>query len=345
MAGKVLVTGTGGFIGGAMVRALDAQGFKVRATAVKKPEFLGNGGLGNTEFVASDMTDRESLTRVVDGVDRVYHCAAVFNFHDDESLLQRVNAEGTRELTEAAQKAGVKEFVNWSSGAIYGLAYGNEAVSEDHEPRPHDKYTRSKWAQEQAAFAANGQAMRVLTLRPAAVYGPGSDYGDATALYLLKRGILCVVPGFSDFYSSHVHVDDVVAAAIHLSEDPANYNPAAKKPGEVAFNVSDDRPVSVKELLKTAASLMPDKGLLGFLHLRVPVFPLRAVAWASETFGKLTGKPPLIEIDSIDYIAGGHAMKNDKLKRTGYRLKYPEVSQALGELIQWYESREWSMFR
>jgi hypothetical protein len=75
------------------------------------------------------------------------------------------------------------------------------------------------------------------------------------------------------------------------------------------------------------------------------VFPLRAVARASETLSKVTRKPPLIEIDSIDYIAAGHAMKNDKLKNTGYRLKHPAVKDSLPDLIKWYESTAWESFK
>ncbi len=345
MAGKVLVTGAKGFIGSNLVKALDAKGYDVRATAVTRPVYLKDDKLGHTEFVPSNMTDADSLKRVVEGVERVYHTAAIFNFYDDEALMQRVNAQGTDDLARTAKQAGVNQFINWSSGAIYGTGYGNEPATEEHEPQPNDKYTRSKWAQEQAALAYNSEVMQVLNLRPAAVYGPGSDYGDARALYLLKRGVLCVIPGFSDHYASHIHIEDVVGAAIHLSEDPANYAPDASNPSRAAINIADDIPVSSKALLKTASPLIANKGLIGFIPIKVPVFPVRMLAWILETWSKLSKQPPLIERDAIDYIAAGHAMSNDKLTTAGYKLKHPEITDCIPELVEWYEKNEWQVFK
>ena len=347
MGKKIMVTGCGGFIGGHLTRTLAAQGEDLVAAGITRPDYLKDPAASpNVKFVSIHLARPETFAPALEGVDRVYHTAALFSFYQEEKLLYKINAEGTDAFCRAAAAAGVKELINWSSGAIYGAGYGNRQVTEDDPPRPNDKYTRSKWAQEQAAFSYNGEKMQVISLRPGAVYGPGSTYGDATALWLLKRGILCVIPGFGDYYSSHCHVDDMVAAALHLGGRPESYNPKAAFPGETAYNVTDDKPMSTKELLLMANKLIPQKGLLGvFIPVPVPVTMLRAVAWSAETFAKVTGTAPLLEYDSIDYIAAGHAMSNAKLKTTGFQLRHPHLNSALADTIRWYEENEWRVFK
>jgi len=345
MAQKVMVTGPGGFIGSHLTQTLARQGHEVVAAGITRPEYLDDHQHPNVRFVSIHLAQPQTFARALEGVERVYHTAALFSFWREEKLLHQINAEGTNHFGKAALQAGVKEFINWSTGALYGTAYGNRLVTEDDPPQPHDKYTRSKWAAEQAAFAHNSAKMKVLSLRPGAVYGPGSAYGDAKALYLLKRGVLCVIPGFRDFYSSHLHIADMVAAAIHLADRPQSYRPEAKDPAEIAYNVADDTPMSAKELLSTAAKLIRKKGLLGFIPVRVPVAAIRLVAWALENYANLRKTDPLVEIDSIDYIAAGHALSNDKLKATGYRLRHPSINASLAEIVAWYEENNWDIFQ
>jgi len=345
MGKKVMVTGPGGFIGSYLTQALTERGEEVIAAGITRPEYLADPRrYPNVRFVSIHLAQPETFGPALEGVERVYHTAALFSFFHEEKLLHKINAEGTQALVAAAERAGVKEFINWSTGALYGLAYGNRAVVETDPPAPHDKYTRSKWAQEQAAFAGNGSKMKVINLRPAAVYGPGSSYGDASAMYLLKRGILCVIPGFSDFYSSHVHVQDMVAAAMHLADRPESYQTNAADPADLAYNVADDTPMSVKELLTTASKLIPKKGLAGFIPIRVPVATVRLVAWATENYAKLAHTTPLVEIDAIDYIAAGHALSNAKLKATGFNLLHPHINSGLADTIAWYEKTNWKVF-
>ena len=345
MGKKVMVTGPGGFIGSYLTQALAERGDEVIAAGITRPDYLDEPRrYPNVRFVSVHLTQPDTFLPALEGIERVYHTAALFSFFHEEKLLHQINAEGTQALAEAAERAGVKEFINWSTGALYGIAYGNRPVVETDPPEPHDKYTRSKWAQEQAAFSFNSAKMKVLSLRPAAVYGPGSSYGDASALYLLKRGILCVIPGFKDYYSSHVHVQDMVAAAIHLADRPESYAPQASSPADVAYNVADDTPMSVKELLTTASKLIPKKGLLGFIPVRVPVITVRLVAWAAENYARFANTTPLVEIDAIDYIAAGHALSNAKLKATGFNLLIPHINSGLGDTIAWYEKTNWKVF-
>lgn len=343
---KALVTGAGGFVGPFMVRELLLAGYSVAATCTQKPLYLDNPKFKDVRFISADLRDHDALSRAIQGVDRIYHIGAVFDFYKSMAELFSVNVVGTRNLCELSLEHGVREIIYFSSGAIYGIEYGNREVVEADQPYPKDKYARSKWEAEQTVFRYNGRGdLRILTMRPGAIYGAGSSYGDASALKLLKKGLLFAIPGFSDMASSHTHVKDAVGAALYLSEKQDLYNTDAIEPHEVAYNVCENTPVFSSVLLKTASKLIDKKGLLGFWPIRIPVFPLRIAAYFAELFAKLTNGSPPFELDSIDYIAAGHALSNAKLMATGYDLRYPDVLKALPETIEWYEKTDWEVFK
>ncbi|UCD83718.1 MAG: NAD(P)-dependent oxidoreductase [Deltaproteobacteria bacterium] len=345
MGKKVLITGCGGFVGPYMVDLAVEKGYEVTATALRKPEYLKNGRYGGVKFEHSDLRDKKSLEKVVNGNERVYHIGALFDFFAGKKDLFRINVGGTDNLCQVAKDNGVKEFINWSSGAIYGKGNGNKLMKETDPPLPTDNYARSKWEAECVAFRHNGNnGFRVISLRAGAIYGPGSRYGDASALYLLKKGLLFAVPGFTEPLSSHAHVRDVVMAAHYLSERKESYRQSATDPADIAFNICDDSPARSSDLLNTASSLLKDKGLLGFFNFRIPATPVKIAAYLAEAWAKITRTKPLFEVDSIDYISRGRAIDNEKLRGTGYRLLYPDILASLKETIGWYEKTNWEVF-
>jgi nucleoside-diphosphate-sugar epimerase len=353
---KVLVTGASGFVGTHLVAGLVARGFEVVATSRCKPAYLASPAFGAVRFYAADLHDETALREALQGVTTVYHTAARFDFFADYESLAHVNVDGTERLCRLARAAGVKRFVNFGSGAIYGTGYGNKLVSEKDEPKPTDRYAKSKWEAEKKVFAHHGKdGMLAVSLRLGAIYGPGSSYGDATALYLLKKGLLFVKPGFGHAVSSHIHVKDAVEAAIHLAITEAAFRADAKEVADIAINVADNEPAPNAELLKAADKMLPATwrvpglGLplprMRYLGVPVPAALLKGFAWLAETVARLTKTKPLFEVESIDYITCGHALDNSRLRGLGYTLLYPSILGSLGEIIGWYEKTGWRVFK
>jgi len=343
---RILITGCGGFVGPYMIDLAGEKGYKVTASDLRMPEYLKNSKYREVEFLQSDLRDKKSLERVVKDNKRIYHIGAVFDFFAGEKDLVRTNVEGTDNLCRVAKDNGVEEFINWSSGGIYGKKYGNKLVKETDPPLPTDNYAQSKWEAECVAFMHNGHnGLKVISLRPGAIYGPGSRYGDASALFLMKRGLLFATPGFADPLSSHAHVKDVVNAALYLSEREGSYDPNATAPADIAFNICDDSPARSRDLLNTASKLLGKKGLLGFFNFRIPATGVKIAARLAETWARITGTKPLFEADSIDYIACGRAIDNEKLRKAGYKLLYPDILASLKETIEWYEKTNWKVFK
>lgn len=346
VAKTALVTGASGFIGPYLVERLVRDGWRVRAVSRRRPSFLDHERFRAVEWAEADLTRPRVLDPHLAGVSRVYHVAGLFDFFASAEELVRANADATDFLCESARAHAVPELVLFSSGAVYGFGYGNRAVTEADPPSPSEPYSRSKWEGELRAFQHNGKdGLGVIVVRPGAVYGPGSTYGDAQALYLIKKGILCGIPGLTDTRSSHVHAADCAAAAHHLAERAESFRREAATLDELVFNVCDATPMTNAELIRGAARAIPRKGLIGVLPIRIPGVALLATASLVETVARITRTRPLFETTGVRYLLTGHAMSNQRLAATGFVFQYPDTMTGLTETIGWYESTGWRGFR
>src|SRR5271170_7073851 len=110
-----LVTGANGHIGSRIVKQLLERGRKVRALVRRTSDLSGLKGL-DMELVYGDVLDAAAWDAALDGVERVFHTAAVFNTRlNDESEMQRSNVEGTLRLLEALKRHPVERLVYTSS--------------------------------------------------------------------------------------------------------------------------------------------------------------------------------------------------------------------------------------
>jgi uncharacterized protein YbjT (DUF2867 family) len=132
----ILVTGATGFIGPRIVHSLRERDRPVRAL-VRRPDDRTAATLAawGAELVRGDMTDRESVSRAVEGCDVVVHLVAIRQGREEE--FRRVMEDGTRALVAAAKDAGVRRFVLMS-------ALGTSEETKDLVP-----YYHAKWEQEQ----------------------------------------------------------------------------------------------------------------------------------------------------------------------------------------------------
>jgi ornithine--oxo-acid transaminase len=234
-----LVTGASGFVGGHVVERLEREGFQVRCLVRASSDTTFLDGLG-VELALGDLRDATSVRAAAEGCRFVIHCGAQVTDWEVATELERVNVLGTRNVLEAAVRAGVERFVHVSTTDVYGYP-GAPAVDESYDPGAtfHNWYAETKRkAEDEVRRCEREHALPVVILRPATVYGPRSRelvQKIASALqggYMLHVGDGSAVAGLS-------YVDNLVDATVLALRHEA-------APGQV-FNVSDGVPVTWKQ--------------------------------------------------------------------------------------------------
>jgi NAD dependent epimerase/dehydratase len=177
---KVLVTGAGGFIGSHLMERLVELGAHTRA-------FVHYNSLGRwgwldyspvkteMDVITGDVTDRDSVQRAVQGVDLVFHLAALigipYSYHAPVSYV-RTNVEGTLNVLQAALEADVDRVVHTSTSEAYGTAQ-YVPTDEQHPLQGQSPYSATKIGADKLAEAFHCSfGLPVVTLRPFNTYGP-----------------------------------------------------------------------------------------------------------------------------------------------------------------------------
>ncbi|MCY4071866.1 MAG: NAD-dependent epimerase/dehydratase family protein [Chloroflexi bacterium] len=174
---RVFVTGATGFVGSHIARKLAEAGHDLRVLYRSEKKLGILEGLAY-EGVAGDLDDLESLKRACDGCEIVFHVAAKADYwkDDDKAALWAINVDGTRNVLNAAQTAGVRRVVFTSSAAAVGIRPGGALSDEtDRFNLPPERYlyafSKVKAEEIAAEFVASG--LDVVILNPTVVIGPG----------------------------------------------------------------------------------------------------------------------------------------------------------------------------
>ncbi len=228
----VLVTGAGGFVGSAVVRAFASEATPVRAHlgAPGQPAADLPPGI---ETMVGDLTDVSRVRPLLDGVDVVVHLAGppsvAESFVDPVGYL-RVHAVGTTALLDACRGSTVSRFVYVSSAEVYG-APGRMPVNEDTPCQPLSPYGAAKLAAEGLVRAmAPHFGLQSAILRPFSIYGPGQRPGSlvGTIISQAKAGGPVRIHDPRPVRDM-VFVDDaaqalLAACRVSISEDPTTLN-------------------------------------------------------------------------------------------------------------------------
>jgi len=203
------LTGATGFIGGALLQRLVADGRRVTAL-VRTPEDVDAVRAAGAEPVRGDVRDPGSLRGGMEGAGVVYHAAGINAFClRDPSEMMRVNVEGSVNVIRAAAETGVQRVVYTSSAAVIGEAAGTIGTEDSpHRGSHHTWYERSKHEAEIAVLAEAGHlGVDVVSVNSSSVQGPGRTGGTARILIGYLRGKLRFAV---DSTLSTVYIDDCV---------------------------------------------------------------------------------------------------------------------------------------
>lgn len=188
---RILLTGSSGFVGAAVMRQLQA-GRGIELVLPVRPA-AASGLPGQVMIERIDGTT--DWTGLLEKVDVVIHCAArVHVMHesgaDPLAAFRAVNVEGTLNLARAAAQAGVRRFIFLSSVKVHGESTAGRPFRADDRPAPADPYGVSKLEAEQALQElARLAGMQWVVIRPPLVYGPGVKANFHTMLRWVRAGV------------------------------------------------------------------------------------------------------------------------------------------------------------
>lgn len=254
LSGIVLITGGAGFIGSHIASALVARGAKVRILddlSTGHVENLGEIEGGDVDFVRASVTDEEALRRALEGVELVYHEAAIPSVPRsiaNPSETHRACVEGTFTLLRAAREAGVRRLVYAASSS----AYGDQPTLPKHEemrPDPLSPYAAAKLVGEYYCQVwTRSYEFETVCLRYFNVFGPRQDpssqYSGVISRFIdaLSSGKRPTIYGDGEQSRDFTYVANVVDANMRAGE-------SAAAAGQV-INIANGVSVTLNELLE-----------------------------------------------------------------------------------------------
>jgi 2-alkyl-3-oxoalkanoate reductase len=172
---KALVTGGGGFLGGAIVRLLVARGDEVRSFSRNCHADLK--ALGVPEFTG-DLSDAQAVAAAVRGCDIVFHVAAKAGVWGPYRSYYQTNVTGTANVLVACKAHGVERLVYTSSPSVVHHGGDMEGVDESipYPRRFLAAYPETKALAEQMVLKANGPELATVAMRPHLIWGPGDPH-------------------------------------------------------------------------------------------------------------------------------------------------------------------------
>jgi nucleoside-diphosphate-sugar epimerase len=317
--GRVVVTGARGFIGANLIESLRSDGVEVVPTTRR-----GNAS-GALRVMNPD--DPASLSVAMRGARSVVHLGGLTQEYGPMAPrtyaeFRAANVDATAALARAAAEAGVSSFVFMSSISAVS-AESSAPVSESTPANPRTLYGRSKLEAEKVVEdvgAATG--MRVVSLRPTMVYGPGMK-GNALRLFDLAWGGIPIPVGAVKNSRSVIFVGNLVGAIRAALESDSLRG---------AFFVADEPPLSTAELVHRIARALgrPDR------VVPVPVSLLRLGGKVGDVIGRVLTCP--LTSREVHRLVSSLAVDSSRFNSaTGYKQRY-DTDESLRLTAEWYRA-------
>lgn len=326
---KILVTGAAGFIGGALFNRLTAYGLRPTAT-VLSPDEAVHFRERHQKAVLLDLTSDEPWDALLEGIDIVFHIAAMFQeIGASKNAYEKANHHGALKLALSAGRMGVERFVHCSTVGVYGDV--KEIPATEESPfNPMDEYHETKLAGERAILEwgrsqpANG--MVVVVNRPAMVYGPGDMRMLKLFKAILSKKFFMIGTGKTLAHLGYIEdqVDSFLLCAVAPRE----------RVHLQAFNIASGHPMTLTRLCQQIA----DIGGVSLSTLKVPVAPVWLASLICESVCKpFRLRPPLFR-RRVGFFTHNRAFDYSKAQKA---LDYQPAwssREGIAETIRWYKA-------
>jgi dihydroflavonol-4-reductase len=336
----ILVTGSTGFIGGALCHALTARGHQVRAFHRPSSSLKLLEGLA-VEHAAGDLTQPDTIRQAMEGIDVVFHAAAQLNPNGNAGKAYAITVEGTRAVLAAAQEAGVRRVVHTSSVAALGVpdkgprrparksTSMDRGFSSQIDENHTWNYQPSRWIYGYAKYLAELEVQKAVAdgldaviVNPSLVFGPGDVYRMTSSLLVASahnRIPPVSIPGGLNV----VAIEDVIAG--HLA--------ALERGRRGERYILGGENICHADLLKMVAQITG----VGGPRMALPAWLARSLALALRLGGAFTRLP--LGADELG-LAGLYFYYDTSKARHELGLPDPiPARQALESAYRWFKEQ------
>ena len=312
----ILVTGGAGLLGKALITELLLAGKPVRAIYHKTQ--LADFNDENLQQVQCDILDVVGLEEAMQGVQQVYHCAAIITFNPKRRQeMFKINIEGTANMVNAALDAGVQKMLYVSSVAALGRLREDKMVDETMnwtEETSNSSYGQSKYLAEMQVWRGIGEGLDAVMVNPVIILGPGDWNGGSSQIF---KNVYNEFPWYADGITGFVDVRDVVKAMMQLMNSPVT----AERFIISAENRSYD---DVFNLIAKAFGKKPP-------HKKV-TRGIAKMVWRLEAIKSyFTGKDPLVTRETAATAMAKVYFDNRKLTRFLPGFTYRKIEESIAD--------------
>jgi nucleoside-diphosphate-sugar epimerase len=333
----VLVTGASGMLGSHVLLSLLKKGYQVKALSTsessvhkaldtfkayhKDDEKL----FSQIKWCFGNINDGGLLYDLLEGVDYVYHCAAIVSFSpQDLEKMNETNIKGTEVLVNMCLHRNIKKFCHVSSVAALGKTNGDDMVTEDtyfvNSPQ-NSNYGISKYNAEREVWRAAEEGLKVVVVNPSVILGPGDwRSGSSNMFSNAYKGLKYYSNGVTGF----VDVRDVAEIMIRLTES----------------KIEQERFIICSENLQYAEvfNMIHDAFGVRRPYIKASAF-LAAWVWRFEKLKSyLTGSRPLITKETVSAAFQQVRFSNQKISKS-LQYQFKPVTESVREICEIYKAQ------
>jgi len=329
-----LVTGATGMVGSKLVLDLIEAGLGVRAIYRDKrrigqfKENVQYYGADSTllenqvEWVEADLLDYLQLAKALEGVEMVYHCAAMVSFHPSErGRMFENNINGTSNLVNICLEKGIKKICYVSSIAALGKTENGGLINEETSWIPekkHSSYSISKFHSEMEIWRGVNEGLDAVIVNPSVIIGPGDWSSGSPAFFgTIAKGLKFFTDGVNGF----VDVRDVTSAMILLTSD-SNFEKA--KNNRFLLNSANMGYKLFFEQIAKSVRVNPPT-------LKASKIMLETGWRMAKVVGFLTRKKPIITKETAHSATGKSVYDGSKITRE-FGFQYRPIEQTITEV-------------
>jgi farnesol dehydrogenase len=322
--GLVLVTGAGGYFGGALALGLKGRGYNVRLFIHESiPDFPIN----DFEAVYGDICNPDDVRHAVKEATTIFHTAAfVKTKARDRLAFDRVNEGGLRNVIQSADSEGVPVYYTSSFIALGPSNGGSKKEGDAITPNTgHNDYEKSKRNALILARNAISAGSQVVILLPGVIYGPGKvTSGNMIGTIIIDRakGRDPMMPRFSDRRWSFAYIDDVVQGHISAFEREITT-------GEFILGGDNRSLGDFFEVLNRVSGISKPKMWVPFF-----IAKMKAGLWDEMVIFGLAGHEPKITREVVEIYRHSWEVSSDNaIRELGYKIT--QLEEGLERTVAW----------